>query len=51
MFFSNLRKWQHFFSLGPKSTNLVQTAAMFGGLYSVIPNDIGSTESQIEAVE
>jgi hypothetical protein len=51
IFFSDLRDWQQFFSFVLKTTNLVQTTATFGGLYSVIPNDIGNTESQIEAVE
>ncbi|MCU0903167.1 MAG: hypothetical protein MUE83_04750, partial [Tabrizicola sp.] len=38
-------------AFGPKTANLVQTAATFGGPYSVIPSDIGRTERQIEAVK
>ena len=39
------------FRSDPKTTELVQTAATFGGPYRVIPNEEGSRRSRIEAVD
>jgi len=39
------------FSPGLKSSDVVQTAATFEGLYVFIPNDEGAAKANVEAVE